>query len=143
MVIAQLKKVKSALNSAQNWGTWDMLGGSMITTMAKHEKMQQAQSYINKTQSLLSEFSRELGDIDSYVNIDLNISSFLGFADYFFDSFFIDWAVQSKIHSAQDKVDFTYNKVKGISEKLTVQYSQINNKKSDIQCRVQGIIEEI
>ena len=39
----------------------------------------------------------ELSDVDQLVGVDLNISDFLSFADYFFDGIIADWMVQSKI----------------------------------------------
>ncbi|MCT4542988.1 MAG: hypothetical protein N4A63_05565 [Vallitalea sp.] len=142
-VISQLQQVQESLKSAQNWGTWDMLGGGMLSTMAKREKMQEAQSYISRTQSLLGDFSRELGDIETYINIDLDIDSFLGFADYFFDGFFVDWAVQSKINSAIDKVYSVYNQVEHIMSSLESNYSQVNNRRNQIQRDIEMIVEKI
>jgi DNA repair exonuclease SbcCD ATPase subunit len=142
-VISQLQQVQESLKSAQNWGTWDMLGGGMLSTMAKREKMQEAQSYISRTQSLLGDFSRELGDIETYINIDLDIDSFLGFADYFFDGFFVDWAVQSKINSAIDKVNSVYNQVEHIMSSLESNYSQVNNRRNQIQRDIEMIVEKI
>jgi chromosome segregation ATPase len=37
-----LRQVSSELGSAANWGTWDMLGGGMISTMVKHSKIDSA-----------------------------------------------------------------------------------------------------
>ena len=39
-------RILDSLSSAGNWGTWDMLGGGMLTTLAKHEHMDRAQEGI-------------------------------------------------------------------------------------------------
>ena len=44
---------------------------------------------------------KELSDVDQLVDVDLNISDFLSFADYFFDGIIADWMVQSKIKDAR------------------------------------------
>lgn len=141
-VISQLDQAKSALTSARNWGTWDMLGGGTLSTMVKRQKMREAQDYINQTQSVLRVFTRELADVDTYINIDLQLDSFLGFADYFFDGFFIDMAVQSKINSGQEKVNAVYSKVSGIISNLKSQYSIIKNKRDKINKDIKVVVEQ-
>lgn len=34
-----LKDAKECLNSAKNWGTYDILGGGVLSTAAKHQKI--------------------------------------------------------------------------------------------------------
>ena len=45
----------------------------------------------------MSQFSRELADIQKNMEISIDICKLLTFADYFFDDLIIDWIVQSKI----------------------------------------------
>ena len=37
--LRSLREAQDNLNSAKNWGIWDMFGGGFISTMAKHSKM--------------------------------------------------------------------------------------------------------
>lgn len=111
MVINSLKHVQDSLDSAGNWGTYDMLGGGFIATMAKHSRIDEARDEIDKTQSLLRKFHLELQDVGENVKIDIEIGSFLTFADYFFDGFFADWSVQNRIHDSQDRVYETLSRV--------------------------------
>jgi hypothetical protein len=48
-----LEKVQSELRSAANWGAWDMLGGEMLSTMAKHSKIDSAKRHAHHAQSQL------------------------------------------------------------------------------------------
>lgn len=111
MVIDSLKEVQNSLHSAGNWGTYDILGGGFIATMAKHSRIDEAKDGIDRTQSLLRKFHRELKDVGSNANINIEIGSFLTFADYFFDGLFADWSVQSRINDAEDRVFETLRKV--------------------------------
>ncbi len=159
MISSQLKEVNEAINagnntmtcinhaldalqSAENWGTLDMLGGGVLSTMAKRDKMSQAQSYMSDMQKWIGIFARELKDIDTTINADLQLDSFLGFADYFFDGFFVDWAVQSKINSAQDKVRNTYNEVEHILRNLSNEANNLNNRRSKINHAITMLIEK-
>lgn len=139
--LTYINHAMDALQSAENWGTWDMLGGGLIATMAKREKMSKAQDYITDMQKWISTFARELKDVDTSINSDLQLDSFLGFADYFFDGFFVDWAVQSKIHSAQNKVNNTYSEVKNILRKLRFEANNLNKRRKEIDNSITTIIE--
>lgn len=125
-VLRSLDRVYDALKSAKNWGTFDMLGGGMLSGLVKHGKIDKAQSEINKTQYLIKRFHRELNDIGGEVNLSIEVSSFLKFADFFFDNFFTDMFVQSKIHESQLSVSRAIEKVKYVINELKRRYSNNN-----------------
>ena len=82
-------RILDSLSSAGNWGTWDMLGGGMLTTLAKHEHMDRAQEGIERFQVELRRFQTELSDVQ-IPQEHLEVSSDgLKFADLF-DGIFID-----------------------------------------------------
>lgn len=118
MVISSLEQVADSLHTAGNWGTYDILGGGLIATMAKHSNIDNARDEIERTQSLLRRFHRELMDVGSTVDINIEIGSFLTFADYFFDGIFVDWSVQSRINDALDRTYDTIRRVKDIISTL-------------------------
>jgi hypothetical protein len=95
--LGSLQQVSSDLGSASNWGTWDMLGGGIIATMAKHSKIDSAKQHAHEAQRQLRRFREELADSGQRLNVSLEIGGFSKFADYFFDGLIADWVVQSKI----------------------------------------------
>jgi len=99
------------LDSARNWGTYDLLGGGMVSTHIKHGKLEEAASYINEARGRLSRFQKELKDVNMLLSVEVDVSSFLKFADYFFDDFFSDWIVQGKIKRSQEQVSDALIKV--------------------------------
>jgi hypothetical protein len=127
-LLNSLENVRNCLSSASNWGVYDMLGGGFIATMAKHDRIDDAKHYIDIAQSHLRKFHRELSDIDDAVNIDLEKGSFLSFADYFFDSFFVDWAVQSRIDDALSKTVEIVDSVSNHISKLDNELRDIDKK---------------
>ena len=99
-----LGQVQYDLDSARSWGTWDMLGGGLIATMAKHDRLDSAQSSIQEAQRALADFRTELADVGNLDLPNVQIGEFATFADYFFDGLFSDWYVQSSIKKAQEGV---------------------------------------
>jgi hypothetical protein len=102
-VILVLEQVIESLESAENWGTWDMLGGGLIITAIKHARIDDARSGIDDVQIKMSQFTRELADVQKSIELKINIGELSSFADYFFDSLIVDWIVQEKIVDSLEK----------------------------------------
>jgi hypothetical protein len=95
-----LDSVQANLNSAQNWGVLDIMGGGLIATMAKHSKIDDAKNDAQLAQHALLQFREELAEAGQRLQASLEVDGFSKFADYFFDGLIIDWMVQSQIKNA-------------------------------------------
>ena len=111
-----LESAREYLKSAGHWGVWDVLGGGLISTFAKHSKMDNAQAELENAKLALRSFSKELRDVGQYVAID--VSGFLTFADFFWDGLVADIMVQSKINDAKRECDEAISKVTRIRSEL-------------------------
>lgn len=104
-VLPELQGALSELGGAATWGTFDLLGGGMITSMAKHGRIDEARRYVERAQRHLRDFVRELGDVDvDMPRLGVEIGEFTRFADVFFDCLISDWIVQRRISDARDRV---------------------------------------
>ena len=113
------EEVLSELKSAQDWNTWDIIGGGgIITHMAKHGHLDDAQTNVMALQGMLRKFKTELADINIQANIQVNVDGFLRFADYFFDGLFADWAVGGRIRESQSSVMSVRYKIEQAMNKL-------------------------
>lgn len=117
--LGYLNEAKGYLNSASNWGIFDMLGGGFFSTMIKRGKMNDANRCLEKAKRSVINTKKELKDINQTIDVDLEIDGFLSFADYFFDGLVADWMVQSKINSAQKQVDQAINMLMEIRNTLS------------------------
>ena len=110
-----LRRAQQNLDSARNWGLFDMLGGGMISSLIKHSKLGDAQRDIEQAQADLEAFRRELADVDlPYVQVD----SFLSFADFFFDGFLADFLVQRRINEGRARLEQACRHVEDILRQL-------------------------
>jgi hypothetical protein len=141
-VLAGLDSVVGFLKSARNWGTFDMLGGGLIATAVKHSRIDRARESVHHVQQLLRVFQRELADIDSRTDIDLDIGSFLTFADYFFDGLIVDWVVQSKIGRSLDSAVQAAERVGGIVQQLQINLKKTQTKHNLIEQEKHKLIEQ-
>ncbi len=113
-VVASLDGVLNSLNRASSWGTWDILGGGLISDIEKHSNIDEATYKIENTQQLLRDFNAELADVNISTDINIHIDGFSKFADFFFDGFFADLNMQEMIGHSQDKVWNVKNQVVGV-----------------------------
>lgn len=110
--------ILSSLDTAQDWGTWDLLGGGLISTLAKHSSLDEAQDQVQQLQTELRRFKTELADVTIHTDMQVNVDGFLRFADYFFDGLFADWAVLDKISQSQSSVQTTKNQIESVLSML-------------------------
>lgn len=116
--LRSLQQARESLNSAGNWGIVDLLGGGLISTFAKHSKMNDAERQIEQARSDLRSFRKELTDVDAFADIHIETGDFLAFADYFFDGLIADWMMQSRINDAKQQVDNAIQKVETVLKRL-------------------------
>ena len=106
------------LSDAEGWGTWDILGGGLLADIAKHEALDSAQNAVNVLQMKLRSFKTELVDVNVEANVQISMDGFLGFADWFFDGFFADFAAMEHIENATAEMRVTKEKIRGITDNL-------------------------
>ena len=116
--LSDIGTIEESLSSAEGWGTWDVFGGGFISDMAKYSHLDEAQRQINTLQRSLSRFRTELADVDIRMDIQIEVDSFLRFADYFFDNIFTDWAVLDRIRNTQSQVQQAGGSVRTLVSRL-------------------------
>ena len=122
-------RILTELEDADGWNTWDILGGGgIITHMAKHSHLDEAQDLVQEHQSQLRRFKTELADIQISANMQVNIDGFLRFADYFFDGLFADWAVGDKISQSLSSVSNTKSEINRMLDKLNDMEKAVDQK---------------
>ena len=116
--LVSLRAAQSKLDSARNWGIWDMLGGGLITSMIKHSRIDDASSCLESARTDLKIFQRELKDISDFSELGIDVGGFLSFADLFLDGIIADWMVQRKIDEAIKQVDSGIMRVESMISRL-------------------------
>ena len=116
--LTSLRMAQEKLNSAGNWGLFDMFGGGLFSTMIKRSKMDDASKLMETAKSDLKRFQKELKDVNVPLDMRMEVGSFLSFADFFFDGFVADYLVQSKISDAKEQVSDAIIRVEQILNEL-------------------------
>ncbi|WP_302496323.1 hypothetical protein [uncultured Flavonifractor sp.] len=138
-----LGQVQDDLDSARGWGTWDMLGGGLIATMAKYDRLDSAQSSIQAAQRALSDFRTELADVSQLQVPSIQIGEFATFADYFFDGIFSDWYVQSSIKKAQEGVSEVHMKLTAALRDLEAASQDLNDQQASLKREREELLDTV
>lgn len=136
-----LLDMKENLSSAKSWGVWDMMGGGLISNIAKHSAIDKASSSGKNAEYYLKAFKKELSDVNQFTDFKIDITSFTKFADFFFDGFFVDWFIQSKINNSLYNVNNTYERIDSIISELNRDLSQITQEQKTLELDIKNLLE--
>ena len=127
-----LEEMSGDLSGAENWGVWDMVGGGIMATFAKHGCLDDAQDAAYEARRALSRFRTELADVSSEQVPDVELGDFAVFADYFFDGLFADLFVQSRIREAQEQVEAVAQRVERLIVRLRDERENLEEKQGQL-----------
>lgn len=137
-----LTRVLQSLGKARGWGTFDLVGGGLISTAIKHSHINDARNGIDQAQIQLRKFQRELADV-KYMSDSMEIGGLATFADFFLDGLLFDAIVQMKINSAQDRTKQLQRKVENTIHELDIMKGQSSQKLFKLEQRRREIIENV
>lgn len=137
-----LDSALASLEKAKDWGTFDMLGGGMISTAIKHNHMDDAKQRVHLAQQRMRLFQKELNDISSQLRVEFNVQGLLTFADYFFDGLIVDWVVQGRIKETLQQVDHHRRKIQPLLNDLQIQKSRTEQELQQVQAEKTKQIEQ-
>lgn len=139
-VRSSLENAMGSLDSAGGWGVWDMLGGGLISDLAKHSHIDNAKYEAEQAQILLRRFRSELADIKIRDDIHIETGGFAKFADFFFDGLIADWFMQSKIQNSHESVSRVRSQVQSVLNKLSSLESQESSRIRKYEAEIKELI---
>lgn len=130
------------LDSAHGWGTWDLVGGGLVSDLAKYGHLDDAQEQIERLQVALRRFKTELADVEIDADVQVTVDGFLKFADFFFDNLFTDWAVLDRIGQSQQQVQDTRRQIERVLARLKRMAAAQDSQMEDERERLEQIARE-
>ena len=139
-LIIEVTHAKDELRSATNWGILDIAGGDMMSSIVKHNKIKKANDRFYKITELISNFNKELKDIN-LSNLSFSRTSMT--FDLFFDNIFTDISVQNKINDALNSIEELKTKVECIINELQRRYDRLEVELKEVKNELNLLIEEL
>ena len=103
--LESLHEASDALDSASNWGLFDLLAGGFLVSMVKHARLGDAREALERARADLYAFTREVSDVSAIESVRLDVGGVASALDVLVDNPFVDLYVQKKIDDAQEAVD--------------------------------------
>ena len=120
-----LEAAQGALNSAGNWGIWDVAGGGLLTDMMKYSCLDEAQSRLEQVRSSLRRYQAELADVARALEVEIRPSGLGSTLDIWFDNVFSDWAVLDQISQSQRQLSGAQSQIEGVQRGLEGELRQV------------------
>lgn len=130
--LLQLDAALESLDSAEGWGTWDLLGGGLMTDVMKYSRLDEAQARLEDVKSSLRRYQTELADVAREAEFDVRSEGFLYVADVFFDSFFAGLAVQDQIGQSQRQLWDVKSRIQTLQGRLENDLGQADQNLEDL-----------
>jgi DNA repair exonuclease SbcCD ATPase subunit len=108
------------LRSAANWGTWDLLGGGLLASAVKRERVDEALAALGQVTSALATVRQELADIPEHIALPagIEIGSGAWTFDVWFDNIFSDLNMQGRINDATAQAETLAGRLAGLHGEL-------------------------
>lgn len=136
-------QVLKELDSDENSGIFDILGGGFFVDMFKYSKLDEAQSLVEKLQHSLRRFKTELSDITIDPEVNILIDGFLKFTDCFFDNLFTDWSVLLRFQKSKGHVKDTKEQIVNLIEKLQKMREKVVEERAQTQDKLDELIVHV
>ena len=111
------------LEKASRLGTWDVFGGGVLVDVIKHSYINQAKRNLEDLKYLADKFARELNDVNFVMNLNIDIGGLLSFSDWFFDGFFVDMFMKSRIDETRVKLEKQIKQVEDAISALSARHA--------------------
>lgn len=128
LVIVRINAGIKQLESASSWGVLDILGGGLISSLVKRDKIGQANRSLEEISSSLKALNKELSDVD--ISLPDSIPDELSdeLFDVVFDNIFTDIRVQGEIKENLVALKELRHNIVGLSEKLDKEIKELEAK---------------
>jgi hypothetical protein len=133
------------LGSAGSWSTYDTwLGGGIIGSMVKHDRLDQAQRAASYAESRLAVLRSDLADVGVGAEVapELSLDRTMRFVDIWFDNLVTDLAVGQRISRAKETVTSAGVAVNSVAQRLHDRRADVVKRLDELDARREALLTE-
>lgn len=127
LVIIRIDAGLNQLKSASSWGILDILGGGLISSLVKRDKIGQANRSLGEISASLKSLNKELGDVDISLPDSIPDRTSDELFDVVFDNVFTDIRVQGEIKENLAALKELRYAIVEIRDKLESEIEELKN----------------
>jgi hypothetical protein len=131
--IGSLREAMDRIGSARSWGTYDTwFGGGFFSSLVKHDRIDDAERAMARVDEALRRLRRELADVgvDGAAVGDVAVTDLTRSLDVWFDNFFTDVGVQSRLADADRRLSAVAGLLEDVSDSLARRRREIEGRLS-------------
>jgi hypothetical protein len=131
------------LGSAGSWSTYDTwLGGGMIGSIVKHDRLDQAQQAASYAESRLAVLRSDLADVGVGAEVapELSLDRTMRFVDIWFDNIVTDLAVGQRISKAKETVSSAGVAVNSVAQRLHDRRADVVTRLDELDARREALL---
>ena len=114
-----IEQALEKIDSARNWGLYDIFAGGMISSMVKRGRMKESNQLMEEIERALQRLQKEYGDINLELPEQLNLDF-----DVWFDNIFTDLSVQSNLKKRREQLVYLYDQVDELDKLITIELNK-------------------
>jgi hypothetical protein len=134
VALTSLAEARGNMDSARSWGTYDTwFGGGLFSSLVKHDRIDDAERYMEAVDQALDRLRRELADLHpGGTSIGgVGVTGLTHTLDVWFDNFFSDLAVQSRLKDADHRLDAIGEALVAVRHALQDRHLEVENRLRD------------
>jgi hypothetical protein len=131
--LTSLGEAQRKVDSARSWGTYDTwFGGGLFSSLVKHNRIDEAEGYMRAVDDALNRLRREIADVhmNGAAIGGVGVTDLTRTLDVWFDNFFSDLAVQSRLKDADHRLDAIGEALVAVRQALHERYLEVSNRSS-------------
>ncbi|MDO8363898.1 MAG: hypothetical protein Q7V88_13445 [Actinomycetota bacterium] len=140
--LARAAAADDRLASAHRWGTFDVVAGGLITSMVKHERVDEAIGYVHQLNAAIMRVETELSQVSASLTVPrgLEAGSWARTWDVWFDNLFSDLSMQARIEQLHTNVTGMHALLEGVRRELVVHLEQSTRQAVRLEARVNELL---
>lgn len=119
-----IEQALEKIDSARNWGLYDIFAGGMISSMVKRGRMKESNQLMEEIERTLQRLQKEYGDINLELPEQLNLDFASEMFDVWFDNIFTDLSVQSNLKKRREQLVYLYDQVDELDKLITIELNK-------------------
>ncbi|MGO4927007.1 hypothetical protein ACTQ5J_00200 [Fundicoccus sp. Sow4_F4] len=119
-----IEQALEKIDSARNWGLYDIFAGGMISSMVKRGRMKESNQLMEEIELALQRLQKEYGDINLELPEQLNLDFASEMFDVWFDNIFTDLSVQSNLKKRREQLVYLYDQVDELDKLITIELNK-------------------
>lgn len=118
LVLNLIDQALGKLNTAKNWGIYDIFSGGIFSSMMKRGKLRDVNDLLDDIDHELYKLNGELDDIEEWSIDGFSVNTASEFLDVWLDNIFTDISVQNDIQKVHQQLEELATQIDDLANRL-------------------------